>query len=94
MDTRLLFWEVNMFPGKFAIQQRVLPDYRAAFFDLLAGLCRGGLSLFAGDALPEEGIVAASGLEVAHYTWARNRSFLHPGSPLYLCWQQGITAWL
>ena len=34
--------------------QRVLPAYRAAFFDALAAECAGGLSVFAGQPRPEE----------------------------------------
>ena len=32
------------FPGRLAVQQRVLPTYRAPFFDLLASACDGGVS--------------------------------------------------
>ena len=42
--------EARRFPGRLGLQQRVLPAYRAPFFDLLAGACQGGLSVFAGEA--------------------------------------------
>ena len=73
---------------------RVLPAYRAPFFDLLASACEGGLSVFAGPPLPVEHIAVAEGLEMAHYVKARNRHFAHPGSPYYQCWQPGIVDWL
>jgi glycosyltransferase involved in cell wall biosynthesis len=83
-----------MWQGKLAIQQRVLPAYRAPFFDTLAALCSGGLSVFAGQPLPVEGIAPASVLAEASYTPARNRHFADPSSSLYLCWQEGLLPWL
>ena len=38
----------GQFEGRLALQQRVLPSYRVAFFDLLAGRSTEGLSLYAG----------------------------------------------
>jgi len=35
---------MNYFSGKLALQQRVLPHYRAPFFDLLASACDRGMS--------------------------------------------------
>jgi glycosyltransferase involved in cell wall biosynthesis len=82
------------FSGKAAIQQRVLPAYRAPFFDLLAGACTGGLSVFAGQPRPEEQIVQAVRLHAAQLYPAVNRHFLRVGSPFYQCWQIGILDWL
>ena len=82
------------YPGRLAVQQRVLPAYRAPFFDLLAGACAGGLSLFAGQPRPEEGIVATDRLQVARFHPRRNLHFGRVGSPFYLCWQLGLLAWL
>ena len=79
------------FPGKLAIQQRVLPPYRAAFFDLLAAACDGGLSVFAGRPRPGEAI-APGELRTAGFTPARNLHLL--GGPLYACWQGGLPGWL
>ena len=42
------FMNMIRYPGKLALQQRVLTPYRAAFFDALAAACDGGLSIFAG----------------------------------------------
>ncbi len=83
-----------VFPGRLALQQRVLPVYRTPFFDLLAGSCAGGLHVFAGQPLPVEGIAAANELQVAGFTAARNRHFSNPATKVYLCWQQGVVDWL
>jgi glycosyltransferase involved in cell wall biosynthesis len=80
------------FPGKLALQQRVLPNYRAPFFDLLASACDGGMSLFTGLPREEEGIVVANELQVTSYTLGRN-IHLFSGN-FYLCYQQGLMDWL
>jgi glycosyltransferase involved in cell wall biosynthesis len=85
---------MDAFPGKLAIQQRVLPTYRAPFVDELARRCTGGLSVFAGLAQPEEQIPPAERLEVAHLVRANNRHFGRIASPLYQCWQPGLLDWL
>jgi glycosyltransferase involved in cell wall biosynthesis len=84
--------ESPLFPGKLALQQRVLPEYRAPFFDRLAAACQGGLSVFAGPPRPEEAIQSADRLQVAHHVPARNLHLL--SGPLYLCLQPGLIAWL
>jgi glycosyltransferase involved in cell wall biosynthesis len=76
------------------LQQRVLPAYRAPFFDHLAAVFSGGLSVFAGQPRPEEATLPAQGLEVARYFPARNLNFGSTRSPLYLCWQAGLLRWL
>ena len=80
------------FPGHAALQQRVLPLYRAGFVDALAGRCGGGLSLFAGSPQPGETIVAAERLRAARWTHARNVHLLRGGA--YFCYQRGLPAWL
>lgn len=85
---------MTQFPGRVALQQRVFPAYRAAFFEHLAGRCIGGLSLFAGEALPGEGIAASVGLEHVHHVKARNLHLFDPSSRYYYCWQTGIVRWL
>jgi glycosyltransferase involved in cell wall biosynthesis len=79
---------------RLAVQQRVLPDYRTAFFEVLAGYCPAGLSVFAGEALPVEGIGGGAHLQVAERAAALNRHLGNPASLFYLCWQRGILAWL
>jgi glycosyltransferase involved in cell wall biosynthesis len=83
---------MNRYPGKLAIQQRVLTPYRAAFFDTLAQSCDGGLAVFAGLPRPAESITITQALQVAGYTFARNLHLLR--GPLYLCFQRGLLRWL
>lgn len=80
------------FSGRLAVQQRVLPVYRAPFFDTLAASCEGGMSLFAGEPRPVESIATTRELLQAKYTFAENRHFL--SGPLYLCYQQNMLDWL
>lgn len=78
--------------GKIAIQQRVLPGYRAEFFDLMADSCRDGLSVFAGTPRPGESLGAEGELKRAVYAYAEN---LHMGrGRLYACHQRNIQTWL
>lgn len=77
---------------KLAVQQRVLPAYRAAFFDLLAESCQGGLSVFAGTPRRGEALGAEGELKTAVYAYAEN---LHLGNGrLYACHQRNILTWL
>ncbi len=79
-------------PIRLGIQQRVLPAYRVPFLDLLAGECEKGLSVFAGRARPDEGILAGDAPQIASLYPAKNFHFLR-GS-LYTCWQRNIIEWL
>ncbi|HRN51633.1 MAG TPA: glycosyltransferase [Anaerolineales bacterium] len=82
---------MSHFAGRLGIMQRVLPSYRAPFFDLLAQHT-DGLSVFAGQPGPDEAIRSAMHLDVAHWQTAMN---LHIFSgPLYLCYQRGALDWL
>jgi glycosyltransferase involved in cell wall biosynthesis len=83
---------MNRFSGKLALQQRVLPNYRAPFFDLLASACDGGMSLFTGLPRPSEGITTADKLQAASYRLGKNVHLL--GGSYYLCYQQGLIDWL
>ncbi len=83
---------MNRFPGRLALQQRVLPNYRAPFFDLLASACEGGMSLFTGLPRPSEGITTAQTLQIADYHLGKNIHLLD-GS-FYLCYQPGLRDWL
>lgn len=79
------------YPGRLALQQRVLPSYRVPFFDILAGACDRGLSVFAGQPRRSEAI--STGLpRVASHAAAQNLHIL--GGSLYLCHQRGLTSWL
>jgi glycosyltransferase involved in cell wall biosynthesis len=85
---------MKQFPGRLAIQQRVLPTYRTPFFNLLSESCQGGLSLMAGSPRPEEGIMEAGSLEKGHFSAVRNIHFSKPSFSTYLCWQVGVVRWL
>jgi glycosyltransferase involved in cell wall biosynthesis len=82
---------VSSYAGRVGIIQRVLPRYRAPFFDLLASQTNG-LSVFAGQPRPEEAIVSAEKLDRVKWQHARNVHLL--SGPLYLCYQRGATDWL
>lgn len=83
---------MNRFAGRLAVQQRVLPIYRAPFFDLLASACDGDMSLFTGLPRASEGITIAKELQVATYKPGQNLHLFH-GSR-YLCYQRGLIGWL
>jgi glycosyltransferase involved in cell wall biosynthesis len=83
---------VANFPGRVGIVQRVLPGYRAPFFDLLATHCSGGLSVFAGQPRPSEAIPSAERINKANWTHAKNLHIF--GGPFYFCYQRGLIAWL
>jgi glycosyltransferase involved in cell wall biosynthesis len=83
---------MNRFQGRLALQQRVLPVYRAPFFDLLASACKGGMSLFAGMPRATEGVISAEDLRVAHYVPGRNIHLFN--NSFYLCYQLGLIEWL
>ncbi len=83
---------MNHFPGRLAVQQRVLPNYRASFFDLLASACEGGMSLFTGLPRKSEGITTANELRITNYQLGKNVHLF--SGPLYLCYQRGLIDWL
>jgi glycosyltransferase involved in cell wall biosynthesis len=80
------------YPGKLALQQRVLPSYRVRFFELLASACEGGMSLFTGLPRRREGITTEQALKNADYKLGRNIHLF--SGPLYLCYQRGLIDWL
>ncbi len=84
----------RVYHGKVGLQQRVLPAYRAPFFDALAQACTGGLSVLAGQPLPGENIAHVEHLQVARYVPVSNYHLLDPSSSLYQCWQGGVQRWL
>jgi glycosyltransferase involved in cell wall biosynthesis len=79
-------------PDRVGLQQRVLPMYRAAFFDSLARALPGTLSVFAGAPFPGEGIPQAAELRAARWTRASNRK-LGAGRLSFL-WQSGWREWI
>ena len=80
------------YPGRLAIQQRVLTPYRAALFEALAAACKGGVAVCAGRPRPEESIASTDRLAAARFTPLDNLHLLR--GPLYLCWQRGLLPWL
>lgn len=83
---------MKQIPVRLGLQQRVLADYRASFFDALADICRGGLGVFAGQPQADEMIESGVVLRSAQWTMGRN-IHLFSGS-LYLYWQRGLMRWL
>jgi len=79
-------------PYRIGVQQRVFPAYRAPFFDALAKVCAGGLSVFAGEPLSWEALGKQGELKVAQYVRAENM-YLGWGSFL-MVWQRGLKDWL
>ena len=79
-------------PLRIGIQQRVLPAYRAEFFDLLAETCEGSVSVFSGEGREQEALGELANLKNAQQTRADNMHFFQKGG--YLCYQRGIISWL
>jgi glycosyltransferase involved in cell wall biosynthesis len=77
---------------RLGLQQRVFPEYRAPFFNLLAQSCLQGFSLFSGEPRAEEAITSAPGLQNGDFQPAQN---LHISSgKTYALYQRGIINWL
>ncbi len=85
---------MTIFSGRLGLVQRVLPSYRAPFFDALAAACAGGLGLFAGLPRADESIATTTQLQIASYAPANNLHFAAPSRPFYLCYQRGLIRWL
>ncbi len=83
---------MNTFSGKVGLVQRVLPNYRAPFFNALGRACEGGLGLFAGDPRPSEMIKPIHQLEDAHLTHAKNLHLFK--DRFFICIQLGLLDWL
>jgi glycosyltransferase involved in cell wall biosynthesis len=82
----------EILPRRAGIQQRVLPMYRAPFFDSLARMLPGRLSIFAGAPRAQEAIPQADSLKTAKWIKAGNR-YLGRGV-LSAIWQSGWREWL
>lgn len=83
---------MKSYPGRLALQQRVLPSYRLPFFEALAERCRGGLSLFAGQPRPQEAIDTRVKPQKAQFVPAHNQHLMK--GALYLCRQPNMLEWL
>ena len=80
------------FPGKVGLIQRVLPEYRAPFFNALGRACLGGLGVYTGQPKPDEFIKTVDHLEDAQLTFGENLHLF--GGQFYLCVQNGLLSWL
>jgi glycosyltransferase involved in cell wall biosynthesis len=83
---------MNLYPHRVGLVQRVLTQYRAAFFDALAVAFDGKLNVAAGHPRQKEAIETSTRLEAAEFTKIKN-IHLFTG-PLYMCWQSGLLRWL
>ena len=79
-------------PVRLGLQQRVLPEYRADFFDALADSSSEGLSVFAGQPRKEEAIATFAELRLAKFVSANNLHLLQGG--FYTVVQTNFTSWL
>lgn len=77
---------------KVGIQQRVLPAYRADFFDLLAEAYQGSVSVFSGEGREKEALGELANLKIAQQYQADNLHLFQKSG--YLCYQRGIINWL
>jgi len=83
---------MKSFPLKVGLIQRVLPEYRAPFFNALGRACPGGLGVFAGQPKPDEFIKTIDHLSDAEMTPGKNFHLF--GGQFYLCVQNGVRSWL
>jgi glycosyltransferase involved in cell wall biosynthesis len=83
---------MNPTPIRIGIQQRVLPAYRADFFDLLAEAYQGAVSVFSGEARADEALGELAVLKTASQTQAENQHLFQGAA--YLCNQRGMHQWL
>ncbi|MEW6181256.1 MAG: glycosyltransferase [Chloroflexota bacterium] len=83
---------MSVIPYRLGIQQRILPNYRAPFFEALGEACPRGLGIFAGLPRPAEAVEPQRELHHARLSHARNLHLL--GGRFYLCWQAGWRKWL
>jgi glycosyltransferase involved in cell wall biosynthesis len=83
---------VKDIPVRLGIQQRVLPDYRVPFFEMLASTCNQGFTLFAGLPRQDEAITTRNSLQNGQYVSAKNWHLLKGSA--YFCYQSGFIHWL
>ena len=83
---------IGSFPGKVGLIQRVLPNYRAPFFNALGRVCDGGLFVYAGRPRTDEFIKTIDYLDDAKLTLGSNLHIL--SGQLYLCFQTGLSSWI
>ncbi len=77
---------------RLGLEQRLFPEYRKPFFELLANHCKKGFCLFAGKAQPYEGILEATALDNGEWVLAENRHLFN--SKIFFYWQRNLLPWL
>lgn len=83
---------MNQTAIKIGLQQRVLAEYRIPFFEALGSHFDDGLSLFFGDARPEEMVEQGKTPQHCNLVHAHNLDLFR--GRFYTCWQIGILQWL
>lgn len=83
---------VVTFRGRLAIRQRVITDYRARLFDLIAPQCSDGLTVLAGTAEVSHSLKTVDRLQVAVRAVATNRNLLSGAAQMH--WQPELLDWL
>lgn len=83
---------MNLFEGRVGLVQRVLPEYRAPFFNVLGQACPSGLGVFVGEPRPDEMIKTTATLEHSHLSQGKNLHLFK--NNLYVCVQMGLMRWL
>ena len=77
---------------RLGLEQRLFPEYRKPFFELLARICTEGFCLFAGKAQPGEGILEGTSLKNGE--WVRSENIYVVRGKRYLFRQENFLAWL
>jgi len=77
---------------RLGLEQRLFPDYRKSFFELLASRCTEGFCLFAGQPQPGEGILEGAALKNGEWVRAENRYVIR--GKRYFFHQENFLAWL
>jgi hypothetical protein len=80
--------EERNFPYRVGLVQRVLPRYRADFFDSLAKSCPQGFSVVTGKPRPQEAIETTEILRTAQLNRLRNIHIFQ--GRCYFCYQAGL----
>lgn len=74
------------------LQQRVFPEYRAPFFDLLSKACLQGFSFYYGQPRSDEAIINAQGKQPFDVEQGVNVHLFRGRT--YFCFQRGLIRWL
>lgn len=78
--------------ARVGLQQRVFPEYRAPFFDLLSKACLQGFSFFYGQPRSDEAIINAPNKQPFDVEQGLNVHLFRGRT--YFCYQRGLVRWL